>query len=153
MTAMAYEDLDIGAKRMVINDVIKAAQVANRLASALADWAAKLDAAAANGGPFPGPATASGAGTLPMLFAALGAAALEAFRDGADPYDAMRRADPELPEAEEIADSWIGQCLEMIRRIAVEAKVNDGMVLAEVDWIMGLGNTKAARDAATGGTS
>jgi hypothetical protein len=86
-----------------------------------------------------------------MLFAALGMAALEAFRDGADPYDAMRRADPGLLEAEDLAGSWIGQNLEMIRRIAAEAKVQDGMVLAEVDWIMGLGNTKAARDAATGG--
>jgi hypothetical protein len=150
---MAYEDLNTDVKRMVINDVIRAAQVANRLAAALADWAAKLDATAANGGPFPGPATASATGTLPMLFAALGAAALEASRDGADPYDAMRRADPSLPDAEEIADSWIGQSLEMIRRIAAEAKVQDGMMLAEVDWIMGLGNTKAARDAATGGTS
>jgi hypothetical protein len=150
---MGYEDVDIDSKRIVINDVIRAAQVANRLAAALADWAGKLDAAAASGGPFPGPATSSGFATLPLLYAALGVAALDAFRDGAEPYDAMRRAHPDLPEAEDIANSWIGQNLELIRQTVAEARVNDGMFLAEVDWVMGLGNTKAARDAATGGAS
>jgi hypothetical protein len=150
---MGYDDVDIDAKRIVINDVILAARVANRLAAALADWAGKLDAAAVSGGPFPGPATSSGFATLPLLYAALGVAALEAFRDGADPYDAMRRAHPDLLEAEDIANSWIGQNLELIRQTAAETRVADEMNLAEIDWIMGLGNTKAARDAATGGAS